>query len=97
MWQLSYATLDFTYHSAEYAGDSTATVVEVYAQHGMDHIEGTHMQSGFPHLFATGYDGGRYCYRWFHARNRPGGRRRLNEDRHDASSAAARHPRCRRR
>jgi thimet oligopeptidase len=59
---LSRATLDLAYHSAGYGGDSTATLAEVYAQHGLRHIEGTHSQSGFIHLF--GYDAAYYGYLW---------------------------------
>lgn len=58
----SRATLDLAYHSAGYGGDSTATLAEVYAQHGLRHIEGTHLQSGFIHLF--GYDAAYYGYLW---------------------------------
>ena len=65
MWQLAFAALDFAYHTTEYAGDSTATVAQVYARHGLDHLEGTHLQSGFSHLF--GYDGGYYGYLWSQA------------------------------
>jgi thimet oligopeptidase len=62
MQHLSRATLDLAYHSAGYSGDSTATLAEVYAQHGLCHIEGTHLQSGFIHLF--GYDAAYYGYLW---------------------------------
>ena len=65
MHALAYSTLDLAYHSPDYAGDSTATLAEVYAQHGMEHLEGTHLQSGFPHLF--GYDCGYYGYLWSQA------------------------------
>ena len=65
MWQLAFATLDFAYHTTAYAGDSTATVAQVYARHGLDHLEGTHLQSGFSHLF--GYDAGYYGYLWSQA------------------------------
>jgi thimet oligopeptidase len=60
--QLTRATLDLTYHSAGYGGDSTATLAEVEAQHGFCHLEGTHLQSGFIHLF--GYDAAYYGYLW---------------------------------
>jgi len=56
------STLDLRYHSAGYDGDTTATLAEVYAQHGLHHIEGTHLQSGFIHLF--GYDAAYYGYLW---------------------------------
>jgi thimet oligopeptidase len=59
---LSRATLDLAYHSARYGGDSTATLAEVYAQHGLRHLEGTHLQSGWVHLF--GYDAAYYGYLW---------------------------------
>jgi thimet oligopeptidase len=62
MWQLAFATLDATYHSAHYAGESTATFAKVYTQHGLAHIEGTHPQSGITHLF--GYDAAYYSYLW---------------------------------
>jgi thimet oligopeptidase len=62
LWQLAFATLDLAYHSADYAGDSTATFAEVYNRHGLAHIEGTHLQSGFTHLF--GYDATYYSYLW---------------------------------
>jgi thimet oligopeptidase len=59
---LSRAALDLAYHSAGYRGDGTATLAEVYAKHGLRHIEGTHLQSGFIHLF--GYDAAYYGYLW---------------------------------
>jgi thimet oligopeptidase len=59
---LSLTTLDLAYHSAGYEGDSTATLAEVWAQHGILFIEGTHLQSGFLHLF--GYDAAYYGYLW---------------------------------
>lgn len=68
MWQLAFATLDATYHSAHYGGQthyggqSTATYAEVYAQHGQAYVEGTHLQSGITHLF--GYDAAYYSYLW---------------------------------
>jgi thimet oligopeptidase len=62
MESLALTTLDLAYHSAGYEGDSTATVAEVYAQHGLRHIEGTHRQSGWVHLF--GYDAAYYGYLW---------------------------------
>jgi Zn-dependent oligopeptidase len=55
-------TLDLTYHSAGYDGDTTGTLAETAAQHGLHHIEGTHLQSGFLHLF--GYDAAYYGYLW---------------------------------
>jgi thimet oligopeptidase len=60
--QLFRTTLDFAYHCAGYKGDSTAVLAEVYAQHGFGYVEGTHMQSGFIHLF--GYDAAYYGYLW---------------------------------
>lgn len=65
MWQLAFATLDFAYHSDRYAGDSTTTLAQIYARHGLDHLEGTHLQSGFSHLF--GYDASYYSYLWSQA------------------------------
>jgi thimet oligopeptidase len=63
MQHLARARLDLAYHSAGYGGDSTATLADVYAQHGFRHLEGTHLQSGFHHLFA-GYDAAYYGYLW---------------------------------
>jgi len=60
--ELALATLDLIYHSAGYEGDSTTPLAEVYAQHGLHHIEGTHRQSSFTHLF--GYDAAYYGYLW---------------------------------
>lgn len=62
LWELSLSTLDLTYHSAGYDGDTTATLSEVSAQHRLHHIDGTHLQSGFIHLF--GYDAAYYGYLW---------------------------------
>lgn len=74
MWQLAFATLDAEYHSARYGGDgvggtdssdspdSTVTCTEVFTRHGLAPIEGTHLQSGFAHLF--GYDAAYYGYLW---------------------------------
>lgn len=62
MWQLAFATLDADYHSTHYTGDSTATCTEVFTRHGLAPIEGTHLQSGFSHLF--GYDAAYYGYLW---------------------------------
>jgi Zn-dependent oligopeptidase len=55
-------TLDLTYHSAGYDGDTTATLAEVDARPGLHHIDGTHLQSGFLRLF--GYDAAYYGYLW---------------------------------
>lgn len=66
MQQLARATLDLAYHSADYGGDSTATLADVYAQHGFRHLEGTHLQSGFHHLL-VGYDAAYYGYLWSQA------------------------------
>jgi thimet oligopeptidase len=65
LWQLAFATFDLAFHSPGYGGESTATVAEAYAQHGLTHIEGTHLQSGFLHLF--GYDAAYYGYLWSQA------------------------------
>ncbi len=62
MQKLARSTLDLAYHSAGYGGDSTATLADVYAQHGLRHMKGTHLQSGFIHLF--GYDAAYYGYLW---------------------------------
>jgi Zn-dependent oligopeptidase len=62
MEQLAFATLDAVYHSPDYAGESTAAYAQVYARHGLAHIEGTHLQSGITHLF--GYEAAYYSYLW---------------------------------
>lgn len=65
MLQLALATLDLVYHSDKYQGDSTATLAAVYAQHGLQHIEGTHRQSCFLHVFGhAGQDAAYYGYLW---------------------------------
>jgi len=60
--QLFFATLDLTYHSPGFDGDSTATLRELHAITGFPYMPGTHFQSGFGHLF--GYDAGYYGYLW---------------------------------
>jgi thimet oligopeptidase len=62
--QLFFATLDLTYHSPGFGGDTTATVRELHEITGFPFIPGTHFQSGFGHLF--GYDAGYYGYLWSH-------------------------------
>lgn len=62
--QLFFATLDFTYHSPGFGGDTTETVRQLHPITGFPYIEGTHFQSGFGHLF--GYDAGYYGYLWSH-------------------------------
>ncbi len=62
--QLFFATLDLTYHSPGFGGDSTATVRELHGITAFPYTEGTHFQSGFGHLF--GYDAGYYGYLWSH-------------------------------
>lgn len=62
--QLFFATLDLTYHSPGFDGDTTATTRELHDITGFPYIEGTHFQSGFGHLF--GYDAGYYGYLWSH-------------------------------
>jgi thimet oligopeptidase len=65
MLQLALATLDLAYHSAGYEGDSTAVLAGVYAQHGLHHIEGTHRQSGFLHVFGHAEQAAAYYgYLW---------------------------------
>lgn len=62
--QLFFATLDLTYHTPGFGGDSTATVRELHGITAFPYTEGTHFQSGFGHLF--GYDAGYYGYLWSH-------------------------------
>jgi len=62
--QLYFATLDFTYHSPGFSGDTTKTTEELHAITGFPFTPGTHFQSGFGHLF--GYDAGYYGYLWSH-------------------------------
>ena len=62
--QIFFATLDFTYHSPGFDGDTTATVRELHHITGFPYVPGTHFQSGFGHLF--GYDAGYYGYLWSH-------------------------------
>ena len=62
--QLFFATLDFTYHSPGFGGDTTAAVEALHSITGFPYPEGTHFQSGFGHLF--GYDAGYYGYLWSH-------------------------------
>ncbi|MEO9256455.1 MAG: M3 family metallopeptidase [Tepidiformaceae bacterium] len=62
--QLFFATLDFTYHSPGFTGNTTNTVQELHDITGFPYPAGTHFQSGFGHLF--GYDAGYYGYLWSH-------------------------------
>jgi len=62
--QLFFATLDLTYHSPGFDGDTTATVARLHDITGFPYTPGTHFQSGFGHLF--GYDAGYYGYLWSH-------------------------------
>ena len=62
--QLFFATLDFTYHSPGFDGDTTKTVADLHYITGFPFLPGTHFQSGFGHLF--GYDAGYYGYLWSH-------------------------------
>ncbi len=62
--QIFFATLDFTYHSPGFGGDTTAAVEALHAITGFPYPAGTHFQSGFGHLF--GYDAGYYGYLWSH-------------------------------
>ena len=64
--QLFFATLDLTYHSPGFAGDTTETLRELHGITAFPYTEGTHFQSGFGHLF--GYDAGYYGYLWSGAR-----------------------------
>jgi thimet oligopeptidase len=57
--------LALAYHSAGYKGDSTAVLAGVNAQHGLHHIEGTHRQSGFLHVFGHAEQAAAYYgYLW---------------------------------
>jgi thimet oligopeptidase len=62
--QLYFATLDFTYHSPGFEGDTTKAVEELHTITGFPYTPGTHFQSGWGHLF--GYDAGYYGYLWSH-------------------------------
>jgi thimet oligopeptidase len=62
--QLFFATLDFTYHSPGFEGNTTRTVQELHDITGFPYPADTHFQSGFGHLF--GYDAGYYGYLWSH-------------------------------
>lgn len=62
--QLFFATLDLTYHSPGFDGDTTAALRALHEITGFPYTEGTHFQSGFGHLF--GYDAGYYGYLWSH-------------------------------
>jgi thimet oligopeptidase len=62
--QIFFATLDFTYHSPGFHGDTTKAVEELHTVTGFPFTPGTHFQSGFGHLF--GYDAGYYGYLWSH-------------------------------
>lgn len=62
--QLFFATLDLTYHSPGFGGDTTATLRDLHEITAFPYTEGTHFQSGFGHLF--GYDAGYYGYLWSH-------------------------------
>ncbi|GAB4333413.1 MAG: oligopeptidase A [Dehalococcoidia bacterium] len=62
--QIFFATLDLTYHSPGFDGDTTETVKALHPITGFPYTPGTHFQSGFSHLF--GYDAGYYGYLWSH-------------------------------
>lgn len=62
--QIFFATLDLTYHSPGFDGDTTKTLEALHAITGFPYTPGTHFQSGFGHLF--GYDAGYYGYLWSH-------------------------------
>ncbi|WP_042391967.1 M3 family metallopeptidase [Streptacidiphilus carbonis] len=62
MRQLYFSALDLAYHSPGFDGDSTAVLKEVSERYGFTHLEGTHFQSRFSHLF--GYEAGYYGYLW---------------------------------
>lgn len=61
--QVTFATLDFEYHSREPGFDTTAVLEEVQgANDSFTFLKGTHFQSSFGHLI--GYDAGYYSYQW---------------------------------
>jgi thimet oligopeptidase len=61
--QVTFATLDFEYHSREPGFDTTAVLEEVQAANdSFTFLKGTHFQSSFGHLI--GYDAGYYSYQW---------------------------------
>ncbi len=60
--QLFFARLDFALHAPGFDGDTTRAIRELYPITGFPYPDGTHMQSGFGHLF--GYDAGYYGYLW---------------------------------
>jgi thimet oligopeptidase len=62
--QLFFATLDLTYHSPGFGGDTTSALRDLHEITGFPYTAGTHFQSGFGHLF--GYDAGYYGYLWSH-------------------------------
>jgi thimet oligopeptidase len=63
LWHLFTASLDLAYHSAEFDGDSTATLRDSYRLNGLVYPDGTHFQSGLLHMF-HGYAGRMYSYLW---------------------------------
>lgn len=61
--QLFYATLDFTYHTAQTIEDTTKTFDELYPQFmPLNRPTGTHPEASFGHL--NGYDAAYYGYQW---------------------------------
>ncbi|MFO0764918.1 MAG: M3 family metallopeptidase [Patescibacteria group bacterium] len=61
--QLFFATLDFTYHTAQTIEDTTKTFDELYPQFmPISRPAGTHPEASFGHL--NGYDAAYYGYQW---------------------------------
>lgn len=61
--QLFYATLDFTYHTAQTIEDTTKVFDELYPQFmPLNRPAGTHPEASFGHL--NGYDAAYYGYQW---------------------------------
>ncbi len=61
--QLFYATLDFTYHTAQTVEDTTKVFDELYPQFmPLNRPVGTHPEASFGHL--NGYDAAYYGYQW---------------------------------
>ncbi|MEU4093261.1 M3 family metallopeptidase [Streptomyces sp. NPDC026673] len=65
LMQVFFASLDLAYHSPDFDGDTTTTLRKICDLHGLTHLEGTHRQSSFEHLF--GYEAGYYGYLWSRA------------------------------
>lgn len=65
--QLSFATVDMAWHSAD---PSTVKNIEEFESKIMDHmdflppVKGTSISTAFSHIFAGGYSAGYYSYKW---------------------------------